>query len=523
MAHAAGLDYRWEIPGKRPLNILQSTGNGCAFLDYDGDGNLDILLVGTEPVLYKGDGKGGFVRSAALPPLHGHFLGCAVGDVNNDGYPDIYLSGFGEGRLLLNRGGKTFTDVSAAWGIRKEYWGTSAAFGDLDNDGWLDLYVAAYVRFRPDSVLDLCPIRGENGKTVQGSCPPTIYPPLQGRLYRNEFGRQYADMTAAWGANAATGNGLGVAFADFAATGWQGFAVANDMLDSDLFRNTGKGRLENIGTSAGITRTGAGKVYAGMGLDWGDFDNDGRLDLLMTAFGNQPKPLFHNEGAGVFTDVSGPAGLASALPLDMPFGCKFADFDNDGNLDVVYANGHVEDQIAVVDPAQTYRQHIRLFRGDGQGHFADIGAASGIASLPPIVGRGLAVGDFDNDGRLDLLIVDSEGTPLLLHNESRSANHWLGLNLAGTKSNRDGYGAMITVESGGKRWLRHCHSDGSYLSASDKRVHFGLGTATHVDRLTVRWPSGWIETFPVPGVDRYLTLTEGTGNRQPVYVPTLSP
>jgi hypothetical protein len=234
----------------------------------------------------------------------------------------------------------------------------------------------------------------------------------------------------------------------------------------------------------------------------------------MTAFDNQPKPLFHNEGGGVFTDVSGPAGLAGSTLPDMPFGCKFADFDNDGNLDVVYANGHVEDQIAVVNPAQTYRQHIRIFRGDGRGHFTDIGAASGIASLPPIVGRGLAVGDFDNDGKVDLLIVDSEGTPLLLHNQSTTSNHWLGLNLVGTKSNRDGYGALVTVEAGGKTLLRHCHSDGSYLSASDKRVHFGLGTATRVDRLTVHWPSGWIETFPVPGVDRYRTLTEGMGSRQ---------
>jgi enediyne biosynthesis protein E4 len=510
-AQMAGLDYRWTIEGKRPLTILQTIGNGCAFLDFNQDGNLDILLVGKELALFQGDGRGKFVRSKNLPPLEGHFLGCAVGDINNDGYPDLCLTGFQEGRILRNYHGQTFSDVTAQWQFEKQHWGASAAFGDLDNDGFLDLYTTGYVRFRPGTNLDLCPVHNTEGKTIQASCPPTIYPPSQGILYRNETGTYFTNITATWGANQHTGNGLGVAFADYDGSGWSSFAIANDMMESNLFQNAGGTMLENVGPTSGIAYNGDGKAYAGMGLDWGDYDNDGKLDLLMTAFENQSKPLYHNEGGGIFTDRSASAGLAIPLMPDMPFGCKFADFDNDGNLDIVYANGHVQDQIAEVNPQQSYKQRVRLFQGNGTGQFMDAGKASRIASLPSIVGRGLATGDYDNDGRIDLLIVDSEGVPLLLHNETPVNHYWLGLRLKGTRSNRDGYGAQVTVEVGSKKIVRHCHADGSFLSSSDHRVHFGLGENNKVEAVTIRWPNGLTETFPIPGIDCYITLTEGTG------------
>jgi enediyne biosynthesis protein E4 len=285
-------------------------------------------------------------------------------------------------------------------------------------------------------------------------------------------------------------------------------------MPGDLLRPTsGNGplRFTNAGTLSGTSFDRDGNVHGGMGVDWGDYDNDGQLDLFVATFQKESKSLYHNEGDGVFTDMGIPTGIGMAAAPYVTFGAKFFDYDNDGWLDVVLANGHVQDNIAKIDPSTTYRQASQLFRNPGGTRifFEDVSQAMGADLTRPIVGRGLATGDFDNDGRVDLLIVDSEGKPLLLRNEVAGAGHWLGVRLEGTKSNRDGYGAVLTAKIGDRTLVRQCQSAGSYLSASDARVHFGLGGAVQVDSLTIRWPSGRVQTLPELPADRYITVEEG--------------
>ncbi len=511
VAARAGLRYRWTIPGPRPHNILQSIGNGCAFLDYNNDGNLDVLLVGPKPALYQGDGHGHFVdvtRQTGLATLSGDFRGCAVGDYDNDGYDDIYLSGYGTGVLLHNERGRAFRDVTAAMGLKPQPWGASCTFADLEGSGFLDLFICNYVRFGPSS-RQFC-----RQDLIDTACAPTVYPPLKGVLYRNLRGRAFADVTRESGLDAQTGNALGVVCADFDGTGRPYLAVANDETGDDLFQSLGKGRFRNISAQAGTRGDEGGNVHAGMGMDTGDYDNDGKLDLFVTTYRSEDKCLYHNDGVGLFSLRSPAVGIERILIPFVSFGCKFLDVDNNGWLDLLVASGHVED---TVDRTRrgTYRQPIKLLRNMGASagapiSFRDVRYGSGLEKLAPIVGRGLATGDFDNDGRVDALVVDSEGAPLLLHNQSHPAGNWIGFRLVGTgRSNLDAYGAVVTVESGGRRLMRVCHADGSYLSSSDKRVLVGLGTATHVDSCTVRWPDGRKQVWASLPAGHYFTLVEG--------------
>lgn len=520
VAGAAGLRYEWKIAGKRPLNILQTIGNGCAFLDYDNDGNLDILLVGPTVALYKGDGKGKFTDVSAVTgigALKGHFLGCAVGDMDNDGWRDIYVSGYREGRLLRNEAGKRFKDITAAAGLKPQPWGTSAAFAEtIPGSGKLDLYVCNYAVFGPDTDPQLCK---ENGKLT--SCGPRHYKPLKGVFYRNDGGLKFTDITKYVGGDAVAGKGLGVAFADFEGSGVLGIALANDEMPGDLLKpslKTTDGKTtvsyENIGEMSGTAFDREGNMHGGMGTDWGDYDGDGRPDLFVATFRNEAKSLYRNEGEGRFMDMGVPSGVSLPAYPFVAFGVKFLDFDNDGTLDIVVANGHVQDNIAEVQGEAEYRQSSLLFRNKGGSPvlFEEVTGSVGADLGKKIVGRGLATGDYDNDGKIDVLIVDSEGKPLLLHNEGGPAHHWLGVRLVGAKSNRDGYGAALTLKTaGGKTLYRLCRADGSYLSSSDPRVHFGLGTEEKIESLTVRWPSGRTETFDAPTVDCYIRVEEGKG------------
>ena len=526
VAEAAGLRYAWQIPGKRPHNILQTIGNGCAFLDYNNDGNLDVLLVGPRLALFRGDGKGHFTdvtRETGLAALSGHFLGCAVGDVDGDGYDDIYISGYQTGLLLHNEQGRGFRDVTRASGLKPVPWGTSCAFAEtVPGSGRLDLYVANYVDFDPNVGPLLC---DEGGKMT--SCGPRYYKPRTGILYRNDGRGHFTDITEVSGAAKVTGKGLGVAFADFDGSGRPGLAIANDEMPGDLLHPEGKAaspRFANIAVLSATAYDSNGNVHGGMGLDWGDYDNDGSLDLFVSTFQNEAKSLYHNEGAGQFNDQSAPTGLGPPTSPYVAFGCKFLDYDNDGWLDLVVANGHVQDNIEEIDANAAYRQPCLLFHNKGseanEGKtgsspptFEDVSNSSGPDLQRKIVGRGLAVGDYDNDGKMDALVVDSEGKPLLLHNQNaKEANggHWLGLRLRGTKSNRDGYGAILTLKIGARTLMRQCQADGSYLSSSDRRIHFGLGSATRIDSLIVRWPSGRVDAYANLPVDRYVTLTEGS-------------
>ena len=511
VASQAGLRYQWTPSGKRPLNILQTIGNGCAFLDYDNDGNLDILLVGPHPALFRGDGKGHFedvTQAMGLDKLNGHFLGCAVGDYDNDGYADIYLSAYRGGVLLHNEGGKGYKDVTQAAGLTAQPWGTSCAFGDIDGDGRLDLYICNYAVFGPDTLPQLCNFHG-----TLSSCGPHYYMPEKGVLYHNEGGGKFRNITPAWGAQSVHGRALGAAFADYDDSGKQSLALANDESPGDLLQNRGR-KFTNVGVESGTAYDSATNVHGGMGLDWGDFNNDGKLDLAVATFYGEDKCVYRNEGGGVFTEMCRALGMSQPLMPYVAFGVKFIDYDNDGFLDLMFANGHVQDNIDALEKT-TYREPLALLHNRGGTSFEDVSPAIGETSR--IVGRGLAVGDFDNDGKMDVLVVDSEGAPLLLHNKNAangqgSGGHWLGVTLVGVRSNRDGYGAILTATSGAQHWTQRCGTDGSYLSASDKRVHFGLGQSATLDTLTVQWPSGHKDVIRGLVADRYITLREGDSN-----------
>jgi hypothetical protein len=512
VALSAGLCYRWSLPKERPLTLKDTIGNGCAFLDFDRDGNLDILLVGSPCALYKGDGAGNFIdisHQYGVSDLKGAFSGCAVGDYDGDGYPDIYLTAFGGGALLHNDQGRRLTDATQRAGIAPQPWGTAAAWVELTpGSGRLDLIVANYVRFGTASgARSLCSHRTPTGETLLAACGPIEYPPLLPVLYRNQGGGRFVGENLA--ASGARGRTLGIAACDPDGSGKLGIALANDELPGDfLAADPTTSRLTNLADRLGIAYDREGRVHGGMGLDWGDIDNDGRMDLAVATFRHEPAALYRNRGAGTFIDDAFGAGLAAPTMPYVAFGCRFADFDNDGWLDLTFTNGHVQDNADRVDAGTRFQQPGQLFRNRGDGTFADATAGSGGDLGRPIVGRGLATGDYDNDGRIDLLIVDSEGAPLLLHNETASAGNWIGLELRGSRSNPNGYGARVTVQAAGRQWVRHCHADGSYLSSSDSRVHFGLGKATRVDSVTIRWPDGKEQTLRVPAIDRYVVVTE---------------
>lgn len=507
-AREAGLNYRWEVSGKRPLNILQTIGNGAAFLDADNDGNLDLLLVGKKVALYRGDGKGHFTdvsQASGVAALKGDFLGCAVGDYDNDGFADIYLSAYRGGALLHNEATndqrpttntsqptpvpdsssvvRRFRDVTPSSGITAQPWGTSCTFTDVDNDGKIDLYVGNYIIFGPNTKPQLCDFSG-----ILSSCGPRFYTPEHGVLYQNLGGGKFRDVTQTWNARKVSGKALGVAAADFDGSGRQSIAIANDEVPGDLLANR-KGKFQNIGQDSGVAFDDDGTVHGGMGVDWGDYDNDGKLDLAIATFQNEAKTVYRNEGEGLFKDMSKPLGVAGIAFPYVAFGVKFFDLDNDGFLDLMFANGHVQDNISEIDKGLSYRQPVQLFHNIGGTRYEDFTARMQPGGANSFVGRGLAVGDYDNDGKVDVVVVDSEGEPLLLHNETPTTGNWLACRLEGKKSNRMGIGARLTIELGGKKLLRHCATDGSYLSASDVRVHVGLGEAKTAT-VRVQWPSG---------------------------------
>ena len=518
VAQKAGLRYRWTIPGPRPLDILQTIGNGCALLDYDNSGHLSALLIGTDHVaLFKGDGRGHFTdvsHATGLDKLRGHFLGCATGDYDNDGFEDVYVSGYRTGLLLHNEkgadGARRFTDVTAGAGLKPQPWGTACAWAEVvPGSGRLDLFVGNYVQFDPAKSKRLCDVDGH-----LTACGPLGYSPLLGVLYHNEGDGRFRDVSDVWHPST-WGKTLGAAFADYDGTGRSGLALANDERLGELHQNLGN-TFNEVGRSRGEAVDDRFHIHAGMGIDWGDYDNDGRLDQVVTTYQNEPKSVYHNEGEGFFQDKSQRVGLDNTTIPDVAFGVKWLDFDNSGWLGLLIVNGHVEDNVTQIDPSTTYRQPTQLFRNLHGKRFADMSTQAGPDLQRPIVGRGLAIGDFDNDGRVDALVVDSEGAPLLLKNESDPVGHWLSLKLVGTKSNRDGIGALVTVTAGGLTQTRLCHTDGSYLSASDVRVHIGLGHASVVQAVTIRWPSGQRDIFHHVQVDKFLMVQEGARSLQAV-------
>jgi hypothetical protein len=510
----SGVGFRLGPNDPAQLTIAPMSAGGAGLLDLDSDGDLDLLLLGFgRTAFYRNEGESRFVdvTAAVLPGPAAAWMGCAAGDYDGDGRVDLFLSGYHCARLYRNAGGR-FVDRTRGSGIVADRWFTSAAFADVDGDGDLDLYAGGYVRFGPASPQH-CPVGVDAaGKAVTGPCGPEPYPALPGKLWVNEGGR-FRDVTRAAGLEHATGKTLGVAFGDYDDDGDPDLYLANDRMPGDLFRNAGEPggipRFRNVAAAAGTAYNRDGEVQGGMGVDWGDYDGDGRLDLFVATYQGEPKSLYRNEGRGLFREVSAGAGLAPAQPF-VAFGARFADFDNDGWLDLFLANGHVLGPVEKVDPTLSYPQPLQLFHSRGDGTFQEVAAQAGAALATRIVGRGAATGDWDNDGRVDLVAVDLEGSPVLLHNETENQNHWLRVRLDGAGDNRQGIGARATLRVPGAAHtqLRQATAGGSYLAASDPRLLFGLGDAGAGLELVVRWPSGATSRVRPAGVDREVVVRE---------------
>ncbi|MCA1595664.1 MAG: CRTAC1 family protein [Chloroflexi bacterium] len=501
-AARAGIHFEWTHRAKGPWTNLETFGCGCAFLDYDNDGWMDIFLVGRPRcALYHNNHDGTFtdVTAKAGITASGDWTGAAVGDYDNDGREDIYVSGYKKAMLLHNTGNGSFTDVTKKAGLQESEWGSSAIFFDADNDGRLDLLVGHYVKTGPPYPWYCHP-----APKITTGCRPQSYPSEFPKLYHNNGNGTFTDVTASSGLGKAYGKSLAVQCADYDNDGKTDLYIANDGMPGDLFHNLGGGRFEDVSLEQGAAFDVAGQPQAGMGVDFGDYDRDGRLDIVVTAFSGETFSLYHNLG-GVFAIASDLAGLKSTWDY-LGFGVKFFDFDNDGWPDLVFVDGHVYDNASMLGDGETFRQPLLLFHNE-HGRFKRVMDA-GPGFSTPIVGRGMALGDIDNSGRQDLLVVDYDGRAMLLQNEAVYPSHWIGIRLQGTRSNRDGYGARVTVKTADGANVQDCSPGGSYLSSMDPRLHFGLGAAKQAREVDVRWPSGLRTALHNVHGDQYITIRE---------------
>ncbi len=511
IAARAGLTYRYPMQPK-PMRNLESFGCGCAALDYDDDGWMDILLVATpHPILYHNLRNGTFedvTAQAGLDRLHGDWKGCAVGDYDGDGRLDILLTGYRCLALLRNMDGHRFVETTKQAGLdpaNHNHWGSSAGFMDLDGSGRMALVILNYIVFgaKERQYCDL-------GDGVKSGCPPSTYMGEYPELWKNLGNGRFRNVTTESGVNNVHGKALVVAFADYDNDGLMDFYIGNDGTPAELLHNRGHFHFENMAAALGVERGVSQQAQASMGADWADYNRDGRLDLVNSAFSDEFYSLYRNNGA-YFDNVSTMVGIADQTKNLLGFGAKFLDVDNDGYPDLVFANGHVYDAVSRVNPAHTFHEPTLLFHNREGKHFDSIGAEAGEAFSRPILGRGLATADFDNDGRVDILIVDYEGAPLLLHNISAPTGHWIELRLRGAAPNRFAYGAQVTLHSGRSVWIGEVSPASSYLSSSSPVLHFGLGTLQSLDRIEVRWSNHRVETFVCGGVDRIVQLEEGKG------------
>ena len=499
VARQAGIDFRLGHNGRSPLNILETAGGGCAFLDYDGDGWPDILLVGPHNLeLYHNERNGRFKSVTAASGLDPKpmWMGCAVGDYDGDGRPDIFLTGYRCCALYRNLGGGRFQDVTRESGISGLDWCLSAAFADLSGHGRLDLFVSQYVKF-DDSTPHIC----EVGRT-RSACGPEMYDPLSGKLFINKDGRHFE--AANW---KDTGKTWGVLVSNMLNPRRPSIYLANDLMPGDLWESR-KGSWQNLGPSSGAAYDAMGHLQGGMGVDAGDYDNDGKVDLVVTTYFAQQTSIYHNDGHDLFTPTSGSSGLGPPTTPFVGFGVSFSDLDNDGWLDLVIANGHVRDNVHDFDSSQSYAQPIQMFRNE-QGHFIDVSSIAQTAAHEKIVGRGLSVADYDHDGRLDILICNLEGEAVLLRNESEP-RHWLDVRLQGTGMNRFGVGSTVTVKAGGLTQVREIRTCGGVLSAREPVAHFGLGSYSGPIQMEILWPDGTVQTEALTKLDTTVSVKQNS-------------
>lgn len=533
VASKAGLQARNVFGGiDKKTYILESTGSGAAFFDYDNDGLLDIFLVnGTtldgfprEPAptnhLYHNRGNGTFVDVTEKAGLvrSGWGQGVCVGDYNNDGFEDLFLSYYGHNALYKNNGDATFSDVTEPAGLRtgEERWGAGCAFLDYDNDGSLDLFVANYVDFDvktaplPGSLPGHC-----NWKGITVFCGPRGLKGGQNLLYRNNRNGTFTDVSSPAGILAVEGTryGLGVAVSDFDNDGWMDIYVACDSTANILYHNNGDGTFTDIALDAGVAYNEDGREQAGMGVGIGDYDRNDFFDIVVTNFADDTSTLYANQGGNSFSDRTVSARLALNTRF-LGWGTGFVDFDHDGWQDIFIANGHVYPEVDAHALETPYRQRMLLYRNLGQFAFEDVSAIAGPGLVMERSARGVAFGDYDNDGDVDILVNNMNDVPALLRNQGGNARHWLLLRLIGARSNRSAIGARIRIIYGDEAQSAEVRSGGSWASQSDLRVHFGLGSSSKVDRLVIRWPSGQIDTIEDVAADQILTVREGEAERK---------
>jgi hypothetical protein len=524
---SAGLNFVSSSSAEKKY-IVESMGGGVAFFDFDGDGRLDIYLINSYTVdaalahkprpkaaLYRNRGNGTFEEIAEKAGVSdpGWAMGVSVADFDNDGFDDLYVTCFGPNRLYRNRGNGTFEDVTDKAGVGDARFSTGAAWADYDRDGDLDLFVANYVDFRLDDLPQfgkgqLCQYR-----SVPVQCGPRGLPGAGDALYRNNGNGTFTEVSKSAGVNDPQGHyGLGAMWTDFDDDGWPDLFVANDATPNFAYRNNHDGTFTETGLALGCAVDENGTEQGSMGISIGDYDRDGRLDLVVTNFSDQYNTIYRKNADGSYTDVSRATKTADVSIPYVGWGTKFFDYDNDGWLDLLVANGHVYPQIEGAYPGGMYRQRKLFYRNLRDGTFKEVAAELGPALTERRASRGAAFGDYDEDGDLDVIFNDLDGPPMLLRNDGGStAGHWLSLKLTGTKSNRNAVGARVTLRAGGLTQIDEVHGGDSYLSHSDWRLHFGLGLAKLVDEITIRWPTGAVEKLTKVEVDRVVSIKEGKG------------
>jgi len=516
---AAGIHFKHNNGAYGGKLLPETLGAGCAFLDYDADGWQDILLVNSTDwpghvrerstlKLYRNNRNGTFtdVTRAAGLDIEMYGMGVAVGDYNNDGFPDMLITCVGQNRLFKNTGKGTFLDVTNSSGLgKRQAFSTSALWFDYDRDGLLDLFVCNYVKWAAEHDV-FCSLDGEH----KSYCTPEAYVGQTCWLFHNRGNGTFEDVTASSGIFDSSSKSLGAAMLDYDQDGWPDLLVANDTQPNKLYRNQRNGTFKDVALEAGIAFSADGKARAGMGVDVGDFENSGRQGVAITNFDNEMIGLYQFDGKGNYSDIAVRSGIGLPSKTTLGFGCVFTDCDLDGSLDLIAVNGHIDDTVRNVRNVG-YAQPPQLFLNNGKGNFREVGAEIGGGFSQPKVGRGLAIGDFDRDGDADILMTTNNGPAYLFRNDQAAGNRSIRFRLVGTKSNRDAIGAQVKVFSGGTMQTRMVRSGSSYLSQSELPVTFGLGRRDMIERMVIDWPSGRTEEFKDLAAGKTYQVTESKG------------
>jgi hypothetical protein len=528
VTNASGIRFHHERAASEEKLYIETMGAGVAWIDYNQDGLLDAFFVNSgytpyfhpdkppQPALYRNNGDGTFTdvtEQAGIRTDGTFFFGVAVADFDNDGFPDVFMTGYRHSVLYHNNGNGTFTDVTAKAGVGDDgAWATAAGWFDYDRDGRLDLLVTNYVQFDEDHPISC----GENKRGYRAYCHPDSFAGNSPRLFHNNGDGTFTDVTKKAGLLNNDGKSLAVVLADLNNDGWPDIFIANDTQRNFLYLNNGDGTFSDLSYTSGAGFSEEGKPEAGMSADAADVRNSGLYDLYVSHLDFELNRYYRNNGDGTFTDATIPSGLGQTNYRNSSFGARFFDFDNDGWRDLVVTNGHILDNIALYHPGVGYAEERKLYRNLGNGKFADVTNTQDAAFREPRVGRGLAVGDFDNDGWLDLLVGNNGEDAQLFRNEggseaAASKNHWLGVHLIGTKSNRDGIGAALKITAGKLISYDQAKGGMSYCSGQDPRIHFGLGSNTKVDIIEITWPSGAHEILRDIQANQLITIQEGKG------------